>query len=332
MHSQKTKPPKLAEYLLKFLAPDNFYKSAPGDFEEVYNSIYREKGRLLAGLWYWWQVIKSFPSFIIDSFFRSNAMFKNYLKTTIRSIKRQKTYSIINISGLAIGMACCVFILMWVQDELSYDSFHRNSDELYRVTNSWGWVTPQPLAATLKKDYPEVVNSTRFIVRDGRLVGHEENTFYEDGVGFADHAFLEMFDFPFISGSTETAFNNLNSIVITATMAEKYFGNSDPLGEILTIDNNLDLEVTGVLDNIPENTNLQFEFLIPFEHIDNYDGLKVIDDWGYNSYQTYIQLLVNTNTEDFGNKLSDLYTKHFPFSRSTYVMQNIRDLRLYGIN
>ncbi|MCP4724373.1 MAG: FtsX-like permease family protein, partial [bacterium] len=328
---KKSSPPQLAEYLLKFLAPDNLSKTAPGDFEEIYNRIYSNKGRVAAGIWYWWQVLKSIPVFIKDKFYRNGTMFKNYLKTTIRYIIKQKGYSFLNISGLALGMACCVLILIWVENELSFDSFHENVEDIYRVTNDWGRVTPPPLAPTLKSDYPEVINSARFYSMSGRLVKYENKVFYEDRIAFADPSFFKIMDFPFIKGVSETSFINKNSIVLTESMAEKYFGKIDPVGKVLNIDNKYDLVVTGVLANLPDNTYLKADFFTPFELLWNYHSHVSQDNWGYNSYETYILLKENTDLDAFQGKLTALNREHFPNSSGSYPIQNIRDIRLYNI-
>ena len=202
-------------------------------------------------------------------------MFKSYFKTAIRQIKRQKGYSFINISGLAIGMTCCVLILLWVQDELSYDKFHENADHIYRVIKIWRKgetahyaTTPAPLAQALKEDFPEINNSARFDPAGQMIVAYNKTTLYENNGAYADPSFFELFSFPFVKGDPKTALSNPSSIVITENMADKYFGIEDAIGKTLRINNQYDFLVTGIMKNIPRQSHMQFvNFFIPFTHI-----------------------------------------------------------------
>ena len=139
-------------------------------------------------------------------------MFKNYLKVAFRNLIKNRIYSFINIIGLALGMACCILILLWVQDELSFDSFHKNNDRLYKVVNqlddSWTTASPWALVPTLKKDFPEVDKATRFNTMD-LLVKYDDKSYYEN-IGFVDPDFLEMFSFPLIEGDPSSALNQKN--------------------------------------------------------------------------------------------------------------------------
>ena len=199
-------------------------------------------------------------------------MFKNYLKITLRITKQHKEYSFINIAGLALGIACCLLILFWVQDELSFDRFHKNADHLHRIIvdlNFEGQTlhiarSPSAVAPALLEEIPEIVNSAVYFPAPSLLVTHGENKFYEDEVAFVSPSFLEMFTFPFIKGDNRTALEDLSSIVITADAAEIYFGKGDPIGRTLKINNKYDFIVGGIIENVPRNSHLKFDFLLPF--------------------------------------------------------------------
>lgn len=170
-------------------------------------------------------------------------MFTNYLKIALKNIFKQKGYSFINITGLAIGMACCIFLLLWVQDELSYDKFHKNVKNLYRIEQdqpSAGgifhvYLTSYPMGPGIKETIPEIENVSRVAYAGILLLQYEDKSFYERNIFCVDPSFLQMFTFPLIKGNNETALVDPSSIVISVDMAKKYFGNVDPIGKTLTI-------------------------------------------------------------------------------------------------
>jgi hypothetical protein len=223
-------------------------------------------------------------------------MFKNYLKIALRNIKRHKGYSFINIVGLAIGMACCILILLWVQDELSYDRFHENADDIYRVIQDINFTDH----STTKEDYPEIINAVRITGRELRLTYDEKS--YDEGAGMADGSIFEMFTFPLIKGDPATALSDPFSIILTEEMAAKYFGDEDPIGKIIKADNKWDFQVTGVMKNVPLNSHLQFDFLIPF--IFGRELNYTVDRWGNSQFRTYVQLQKGVPAQEVIQKIS----------------------------
>lgn len=239
-------------------------------------------------------------------------MLKNYLKIALRNIIRHKGYSFINIAGLAIGLTCCLLIMMWVMDELSYDRFHENKDTIYRVEQDQNYsgsvyhvnVTPYPMAEGLIAEIPEVKNASPYPNTGTLLLRHKENVFFERGARAVTPAFLHMFTYPFIRGDKTSALSNPNSMVITEELAEKYFGDSDPMGQVISVNNQFDFIVTGILKNIPRNSVVRFDILLPFEFMK--DLGRTIDQWGWNSIVTYVQLDENAVIDDVNEKITDL--------------------------
>ncbi len=178
-------------------------------------------------------------------------MLKSYLKIVLRNIKRHKGYSFINILGLAVGLACCIMIFLWVQDELSYDRFHENADDLYRVVTEYQktepvthyWPVCAPLAPALKEDYPEIIKATRFTrLRRRQLIKYGNRSLIESQFCLADPDLFEMFSFPFIHGDPKKALSDPDSLILTEEMAAKYFGSENSVGKTLNINNEYDFD------------------------------------------------------------------------------------------
>jgi len=262
-------------------------------------------------------------------------MFKNYLKIALRNIKRHKGYSLINIVGLAVGMACCILILLWVQDELSYDRFHENADDIYRViqdinftdhSTTWA-ITQGPLGPSLKEDYPEIINAVRITGRGFRLAYNEKS--YDEGVGMADGSIFEMFTFPLVKGDAATALSDPLSIVLTEEMAAKYFGDEDPIGKTIKADNQWDFQVTGVMKNIPSNSHLQFDFLIPF--IFGRELNYTVDRWGNSQFRTYVQIQTGIPVQEVIQKISGhLFEKPTIEKDAKLNLQPLTRIHLYS--
>ena len=221
-------------------------------------------------------------------------MFKNYILIAFRNLLRQKGFSAINIIGLSVGMACSILILLWVSHELSYNRFNEKADRLYRLVQTQHYVSgpltttcmPGRIAKDLLKDIPEISNSFMYYVIPG-IVSYNDKLFREN-VRLADPALWNMFSFTFIKGDKEHVFDEVNSAVITDKFALKYFGQEDPNGKILEINNEHLFKVTGVIGEIPSNSTFRFDVCIPFEYIRNL-GFTT-DDYGWNTYYSYVEL------------------------------------------
>ena len=187
-------------------------------------------------------------------------MFKNYIKTAFRNIKRYKGYSFINIAGLTVGMACFILIFLWTYDELNYDTFHTHSNLLYRIIlkkaddpgDPGVPSTPYILPKILKEEYSEIVEVIRVRTQAyPSAVRYGDIAFYEQKFFLTDPSFFSMFSYDLIAGNPRTALNSLNSVVVTKEAAQRYFGDEDPMGKILHWNNEHDLEVTGIIEKVP---------------------------------------------------------------------------------
>ena len=266
-------------------------------------------------------------------------MIKNYLTVAIRNIARNKTFSVINILGLAIGMACCILILLYVQDELSYDQHHEHADRIYRIateadvagTRTQAAITPFPMGPALVKNYPEVIDTVRFYKGDDPQISVEDqygHLFFEDNVLFTDANVFEVFNFSLSQGDIETAFLEPFSIVITEAVAQKYFGKQNPLGQTLTLFKKASFKVTGVLKDTAYNTHLQFDFLA--------SPILRETDWMNHEYYTYLLLGQNDSAWELEGKLPNFIEIHAGEQHKAagitfkYFLQPLTDIHLHS--
>jgi putative ABC transport system permease protein len=262
-------------------------------------------------------------------------MIKNYIKIALRNLTRHKGYSLINITGLAIGMACCILILLWVQDELRFDRFHKNADNICRViqdikfsdhSTTWA-ITQGPLGPSLKEDFPEIVNFTRVTGRRFRL-NHGDQSF-DEVLGMADGSIFEMFTFPLIEGDPQTALSDPHSIVLTEEMAKKYFGDEHPIGKILKADDQYDFLVTGIMEEFPLNSHFRYDFLIPF--IFGRELKYTVDNWRNSQFSTYVQVQEGISYQEVVQKISGyLYEKPTIEKDAKLNLQPLERIHLYS--
>jgi len=264
-------------------------------------------------------------------------MFKSYLLVALRNIKKHKGYSFIDIAGLAVGLTCCVLILLWVRYEFSFDRFNKNADNIYRViseiTNpnetSNNARTPNPIGPTLLEEYPEVVNFTRFqgVERWDFLIG--EKRFDDINLAFADPSFFEMFTFPFVKGDPKSAFSERNNLVITESIARRVFGDEDPMGKVIKI-GTLDFKVAGIIKDVPQTSHIMFDCIFPIVNMQYYWHADFKSWTGSMRFYTYVQLRENSDGKELDKKISGLVKKHVPESGIRIFLQPLADVHLYS--
>jgi len=331
--------PKLAKKILSRILPFDEREALIGDFDELFLEMFKKHGYMSAWLWYWTQILILLPRSLLDSIRWRFIMLRNYFKITVRIIKKSKVYSFINISGLAVGMACCILILLWVKDELSFDRFHENAEMIYRITDRYysssgglfsSAITAWPLAEALKNDFPEIVESARLRILTHRLISYQDKKFYENDFVAVDPSFLKMFSFPLVVGDITTALTEPNTILITEETAARYFGTENPMGKVLTYNNHTDFKVTGVLKNVPHNSHVQFDFLVPFESTLRALGWSV--EWWTDNYTTYVQLAENASIQHISDKVYDYKKKIYSESKVKLILQPLTDIHLRSDN
>jgi putative ABC transport system permease protein len=268
-------------------------------------------------------------------------MLKNYITVTFRNLLRHRSYSLLNIGGLAAGLATSILILLWLSDEVSFDRFHTSSRQLFRVIVEVSDVkvalTPPPLAESLRAELPEAISVTQ-IAGATRLFTSGDKNFEEKRIFFADTFFLKMFDFPLIKGNAKTALSQPDGLIMTEEMAVKYFGQVDPMGKVIQMDNTHSFTVTGVLKNIPNNSHLQFDFLLPMAFLATDSEFQKYYLWDYyNNIYTYVQFRPevtssSSHMDQISDRINQLYSRHEQNMKANFILQPIHDIHLKSGN
>lgn len=258
-------------------------------------------------------------------------MFKSYFTIGWRNLLRSKTHSFINIGGLAVGIASCLLIALYIADELSYDRYHDNASRIQRiVADDWAKMPPA-MAPALRAKYPHLVEqSVRFWpVFSPAKIRHNDVVFVESGVMFADPGVFSVFSWPLISGNPSKALTEKNSIVLTRSMATKYFGTKDPLGEPMKFWGQ-DLTVTGIMDNVPGNSHLKFDFLISFTTLQMVMGNEIDSNWGMPVFFTYVLPAEGVGDGQLKDAAQELVNNHLPGASISIATQPLTSIHLHS--
>ena len=261
-------------------------------------------------------------------------MIKNYFKTALRNLKKHKFYGIINVVGLSIGIACTLLISLYILDELSYDKYNVNGDRIYRVISHLKFggndsrlaVCPAPMAKAIRDEIPEIENSARFRSWGSFLVKKDKENIKEYNVVWADPEVFEIFTIPLIEGNPKTVLRDPNTLVISESTAKKYFGDEDPMNQILTLNNDMVYKVTGVYKDIPQNSHFHFSMMLAM------DGLKEskVDMWLSNNFHTYFLLRKGSDPQAVQKKINDIIYKYAGPQVKQFLGKSIEELIAQG--
>jgi ABC-type antimicrobial peptide transport system permease subunit len=332
-------PPRIPEWIVERLAWDDDRFSIQENLREEYIYIVETRGIRVADLWYWGHTIRSFFPFVKYSIYWRLVMLKNYLKVALRNFGKHKSFSFINISGLAIGMACCMLITLWVQDELNYERFNENIDDIFCIVNynadnpnNYGSSVPAPLVPYLKDRYAEIKHTARFRGSGRRLFSYDGDNAFEDSGGFADPELFDIFSFEAALNDPKTALTDFNTIILTKSMAERYFGSEDPLGKTIRLENRYVFSVGAIIEDIPRNSSIQFDYLVKFENFGRFDQVEM-DNWGrHENYSGFVILHDNADPEVFSEKITGAIVDNLPDSNFRLKLHPYKNLRLFGLN
>jgi putative ABC transport system permease protein len=337
-HRSPVAIPRIASVILHMLLPKIDRDFLRDCYEKEYRERYAQQGKRKAWKWISQQILSALPVMLKMKITGEAIMIRNYIVTTFRNIRRHKGYAFINIAGLAVGMACCLLIFLWVNHERSYDRYHKNADDIFRVVchwpgdegEGWTWRTPPPMAPALKEKYPDIQESTRFYWRDGLLIEHGERGFRED-IGFADSSLFQIFTIPLVKGNPRNILDDPKSVVISETTAQKFFGSEDPIGQTLVVDERMSFQVAGVMENIPSNSMLRYPVIVPFSQLEELAKMGALQNWGDFGYNTFVLLQENADLEAVKAKVRPFLDDVFDENTVDLELQLITRIHLYTL-
>src|SRR6056297_2406596 len=263
-------------------------------------------------------------------------MFLNHIKIAFRKLRREKLHSLINITGLSIGLACCILIFLFVQDEIKYDKFQENAPRIYRLLNAHEGSSKNtathhaPMLPAMKENIPEIEQAARMILYyDDKLVSYEEKQYLSDLI-YSDPGFFKMFSFELVKGNPVDILDKPMSAVLTESTARKYFGNSDPMGKIITLDNKYNLTITGIMENFPGQSHLQADMVISYKSMQEINPYAY--SWKMRSPHIYLMAQPNTNPDQLKTKIKDVYMDVKPdyFAEQNFDLQPMEEVYLHS--
>lgn len=261
-------------------------------------------------------------------------MLKNDLKSALRSLRRHLGYTSINVVGLAVGIAVCLLITLYVRYELSYDDFHEDADRIVRVVSDWGDfsvpATNPPMLRALKSEWPNVPMAT--LNRTGGLVAHQERQFEVDNIYFANPGFFDVFSFDLKRGSPDDVLTRPFTVVLTPEMAERYFPDADPIGKTVTLENQFEAEVTGIVEPAPETSHFHYDVLVSWNTLNAVFNLDESQNWSNNAYHAYLKAPRGRSLSQMDAQLSNIRKQHGGAEKNTAALslQPITSIHLYS--
>ncbi|MEM6376862.1 MAG: permease prefix domain 2-containing transporter, partial [Bacteroidota bacterium] len=333
--------PKWADRFLKWYCRPDLLEEIQGDLYELFDQFEQKQGLQYAKRNFIWNVLRSFRLSTIKkvSIYMNVMPFKSHFKIAYRQLWKQKYHTLINTFGLVLGFACCLLIGLYIRQELSYDSMHPQKDQLYRLLNhkvkngkaSRSINHNPPLTDLLLEQLPELENTFRVRNTNSRLVKADAETqnSYEEFLLYADQALLDMFYYPLKFGHRSNALTDPYTIILTEEKAKKYFGNGDPVGRQLFLDNNMEVPftVTGVIKETDAKSHLDYDFYISMSSLEEASS----GSWERSSYPTYLMLAKGTNKALFEAKVLELVGQHrkdLAEEGITYELQPVKDIYL----
>jgi putative ABC transport system permease protein len=309
-------PPRAASWLLSRLAGP----SVVGDYEEIFEEMVLEQGPKAALSWYRTQVLKSIPMFVNNTIHWSAAMLKNYLKLACRNIFKHKRYALLNIAGLAVGLAACLLMAGYVVHELSYETMHPRRDRIFRINGRvpmggnvlLNGVVCAPFGPAAEESVPEIEESVRILRRHNVPVRVEDRDFKEEKMFFGEQSMLDVFALSLIRGNPEKALKSPFTVVIDEELAEKYFGGGTPIGKAisLTLGKTYDFQVTGIMKKMPSNTVLRTPMIASFPTLRQTYGDR-FEQWvSWGNITTFVRLRQGVDPAPVDEKLTALARQH----------------------
>ncbi|MEQ8626141.1 ABC transporter permease [Ekhidna sp.] len=315
-------PPRLSLKLVRWLCKQELVEELEGNLHEYYTTHGQSNFK---GLKYWYQVLNYLRPSTLKSFKNSNSgsMFIFNPVLTFRNLHRNKSTSLISIFGFTLGLVATIFLYFYLSGEVTTDDFHTNKNQIYRVLrvsemNGTPYrigVTSGPYAEALKTDFPSDIEATARALPEDGLVVVGEKRFVEDNLLFADQNFFEFFSYPLKTGNPETVLSTVNAVVLTQAAAKKYFGDEDPMGQVLEVDNEFEFIVSGIMDELPGETHIDFSMIFSIGLMERFEWFG---GWWNNGLMTYVKIPTPQQAQNVTNNLVPFIDKYMgeDFARS----------------
>lgn len=316
-------PPKLALWLMRKFVRDVDSDFAIGDLTEAFYHIVQNRGKFYARCWLWMEALRSLPGFIKNSIYWSIQMILNYIMIAFRNLKKNKMYSIINITGFAVGLATAILTFLFVMDEVRVNTHYEDLDQIYWVKvkghlggdiHDWRGC-PSAVGPYLKKNFPDIIEAATMVNGSSQYLLKSDNKKFNEKIQFGHFSIFHVFSHQVLKGSIPKD-ENSNSIVIDDEIAEKYFGSEDPIGKILQLDGKYDLQVAAVFKPMINNATDRFKILAPIKLIDHFWGEGHSRSWENHAFRVYAKGRRNLDLLAFNPKIDDIIIKHLPASNS----------------
>ena len=328
-------PPRLARRILAGCLPPWDREHLMEDYEACFQEMAEEKNIKQARQWYVKQCVKTIPGYLGYRFAWKTGMLFNYLKVGLRNIGKQKIYAFINIGGLALGLSSCLLIFLWVQDEWSFDRFHSKANRIVRVAGEMrradqfisGPYSPGPLGAAIHEALPDVEQYVTMNTISGFWTVKDADRFIENvHICLTTTGFFDLFDFKMVIGDGKTILEDAGSIIVTEELAHRIFGEEDPLGKTLEV-NRRDYQIAGLMQNVPENSHLQFDLLMSARPLLDH---PVFSSWQYSGFHTYLLLQTEVDRDVLNAKMTDIYKERMPDIEGKLYIQALKKIHLYS--
>lgn len=333
-------PPKFLLTFFRWFCHPDYVEDIEGDLLERFE-FRLNKNALSRVKWIFFiEILKLLRPGLMRPIIRTNsilpnAMIKNYIKIAFRNMVRHKAFSVLNVAGLCVGIACSILIMIYVQNELSHDKYNEKYDRTYRILSAYGnpdipssfeyqvWGCA-PVGPALLEEFPQVESMFRFTSPSPWLVATDDRKFQEDNIVFADSSARDVFSWKWLKGNPKTALNRPHTIVLTKKLAEKYFGNEDPVGKTLLMKNELhgelSYEVTGVMENIPANSHFTFDGMVSMKTMHKYQQW-IFDNWSYVDFYTYFTIKPETDLAGITDQIPQVVDKYAGEAKKYYNFQ-----------
>ncbi len=263
-------------------------------------------------------------------------MLKNYFITAFRNLKKNKSYAFISISGLAIGLAVCILLFLYVQNEFSYDQYNKNADNIYRLTQPEHAYHAPTVARELANNLPEIKDFVRILPMDSEIIEYNNKRFKENNIPFADPALFRMFSFQFVSGENETALDKPFTTVVSEKLARKYFANENPIGKVFRLFDEYDYTITGVMKDMPQNSHFRYDIVLTLTEAEKVFG-SLMENLGWQNFLVYFELQEGFSKSNLEEKCENLIQPFYKSYNSNpdnpflkYSLQNLKDIHLYS--